>query len=160
MAIKDYLAKNGYIRNIIFIFAVSFFFMIIATYLLMGQTFLRVAPVLIMLTISGRTFRPPKIYLPFCVGLLLQFGLFSGLMVYLKYGLIFPVFVDFFVGTVGYLLLVTSIWQAVLGEWKLPRAIDILIQVIAILGLMLSIFAVFMIAKYGMPSATEHHETY
>lgn len=116
---------------------------------------------MIEIRFCGLYFRPSKLYLPFCAGMLLQFGLFSGLMGLLIFGPIFPVFVDFFIGVVGYLLLVTSIWQAVFGEWKLSRTTNIVIQVVAILGLLLSIYVVIYIKIHGIPSSeTPHYRTY
>lgn len=160
MAIKDYFAKNGYARNVIFVFAASFFIMLMVTYLLFGPTFLKVAPIFIMLIISGLIFLPNKLYLPFCVGMLLQYGLFSGLMLYLIVGSVTAVYINLLIGVMGYLLLVTSIWQAVLGEWKLPRAIDIATQVVAVLGLILSISVVAYVYTHKMPNSEEVHKTY
>lgn len=161
MAIKELFAHNGYVRNVIFIISSSLGILLLATYLLMGHSFLYTAPIFIMATLIGLLYKPSKIFLPFCVGGMLQFGLFSGVMGLLIVGPVLPVFINLFIGTIGYLLLVTSIWQAVIGEWKLPRPIEKFIHVVAILGLIFSIIITGLIEKHGVRAEpSPHYKTY
>jgi hypothetical protein len=164
MAIKDVFAKNGYARNVIFIIASSFALMMLMTYLFMSRSsFMHVAPVVVLLMMSGLCFfQSSKLYLPFCAGLLLQYGIFSGVMMWLTAGPSFSVFFYLITGIIGYLLLLTSIWQAILGEWKLPRKLNALIQTVSILGFLFFIFQIYFIATHLPPPSdqTEHHQTY
>jgi len=151
MAIKDYFARNGYTKNVVFIIAASLYLVVVMSYLLMGPCFLHVAPVAIFVMLSGLVFRPSKLYLPFCAGLLLQYGLFSSVMGLLMFGLVLPIFFHLITGVIGYTLLLTSIWQAVLGEWKLTQRTNLTIQIISILGILLAIYAVVFTANHMPP---------
>lgn len=152
MAIKDYFAKNGDVRNAVFVIACSLGLVLFATYALMGSSFLYVAPIFIIITLIGLCLKPSKLFLPFCVGLMLQFGLFSGLMGLLTVGPIMPVFVNFVVGGIGYFLLVTSLWQTIFGEWRIISGFDKFIQLISLLGFIFCIVVVAIIERHGIHS--------
>ena len=159
--IKDLFAKNGNVRNVIFVISFTLWIVLVVTYLLMGHKFLYTAPALILLTLSGLYFKPPSYYLPLCVGAFLQFGLFSALMIFLIIGPIMPVFIDFIIGCIGFVLIIISVWQAVFGEWNLPQWTKRLIQVVTVVGLILSIIVVAIAEYHGIkPVETPHYKTY
>jgi len=159
--IQELFSKNGKIRNIVFIIAFSFFILIVSTYILMGHRFLYTAPLLVLIMLSGLSLKPPKYYLSFCIGSLLSFGLFQATMGFLIFGPVFPAFFDLVIGIIGYILLLTSIWQAIFGLWKMSRAGEIILNIILALGFLLIVFAIVKIEMHGIKvEETPQHETY
>ena len=159
--IQEIFAKNGKVRNIVFTIAFSLFILIVSTAILMGHRFLYTAPLLLLIMLAGLSLRPPKYYLSFCVGTLLSFGLFQATMGFLTVGPVFPAFVDLFIGILGYMLLLTSIWQAIFGSWEMSRIVQIGLNIILALGLLLIVFTIVTIEIHGIKiQEPPHHETY
>lgn len=159
--IQELFAKNGKIRNFIFTIAFSLFILIVSTYILMGHRFLYTAPLLVLIMLAGLSLKPPRYYLSFCIGTLLSFGLFQATIGFLVVGPVFSVFFDLFIGIIGYILLLTSIWQAVFGSWKMSRTQQIILNIILALGFLLIVFAIVKIEIHGIKvEETPQHETY
>lgn len=159
--LQELFAKNGRIRNIIFIVAFSLMVLLVSTYLLMGHKFLYTAPLLLAIMLSGLALNPPKYYFSFCIGTLLSFGLFQATMGFLIVGAISPVFLYLFIGLIGFTLIITSVWQAIMGPWILPRFAQTTLNIVLGIGLLLIIFAIVKIEIHGIKvEETPRHETY
>jgi len=98
---------------------------------------------------------------PFCIGTLLSLGLFQATMGFLIVGPVFSVFVDLFIGISGYILMLTSVSQAILGEWKISRPGQITLNIILAIGFLLIVFTIIKVEMHGIKSEeTPKHETY
>lgn len=148
--IQNLFAKNSKPLNIIFCILFSVLVVFFVAYAFIGHRFIYTAPAMIIATLIGLSFKTPRYYLPFCVGAFLQFGLFSASMQYLMTGTTLPVLIQLGIGSLGFILIVTSVCRAVLGEWNAPSWINRLIKITSVAGLLFFILVTSIIVYHSI----------
>ena len=119
------------------LFGVSVLAMIASACLLQGHKFIYIAPSLLLATFAGLYFKPPKYYLPLCIGFFLGTGLYIACVNIIEFGFSLSAFISLLIGLVGFGLVLSGVWQFMFGEWRTPAWYDKAMNGIVIGGVIL-----------------------
>lgn len=125
---------SGSNKSVLTVVGVSMLAMLCSACLLQGPKFIFVAPILLLAVFAGLYFKPPKYYLPLCIGFFLGSGLYVGLANIFEFGMSLSACVSLTIGLIGFAMVLSSLWQFMFGEWTLPAWYDKAMRGIVIFG--------------------------
>lgn len=115
--------------------------------LLFGPIFVFTTPLIFFLIIISILGTTPNYYYRFLIGFLLEFGLITGRLAMLQDLPFHQYFFPLTIGIIGFFLIVISLWQH-LFKVKLSAEVNVLLNLIAIFGLILALSVVYGIFGY------------